>query len=108
MGPILGSASSKSWSIAFVCKQFMADHGINPSGQWVGSIQTMYSVTDVKTPFYKVAFTLKNNDRANIWMLGTESIGQRGPIGSEIVEAVSKIFRTSCWARNQTARYFVP
>ena len=81
--------------MAFVCKQFMADHGINPSGMWVVSVQTIYSVTDVKTPFYKVGFTLKNNDRVHICMLGTDTIGQHGPIGSEIGEAVSKLFRTS-------------
>ena len=87
--------SDSGSSIAFVCKQFMADHGINPYRVWNSSVQTMYSVTEVKTPFYKVMFSLKNNDKVHVWMLGTDSIGKRGRISPEIIEEISKIFKVS-------------
>ena len=87
--------SDNGSTIAFCDTPFMDKNGVKPSGTWVGTVKTMYTESQIETPFFRVEFKLTGNSKTIVWCLGTEAIGEREPVLGYIYCEVAKLFGTT-------------
>ena len=68
-------------SISFVSNSFVRCQKLQPLGMWVGQIQTLNSIEEIRTPFFNINIAVEN-DVVSIICLETKNLGDFTPLPS--------------------------